>query len=202
MMNSSEDAFIYKKLIDPILRPLHLELRSLIRENQTVLDIACGTGALAFLMSEKASRVVGIDLSNAMIDAANKVKEKKRLGNVDFFQMDAANLEQFHDGEFDVSTVSMAIHQFPQELCPVILIELKRISDEIIIADYAYPFSNSFGGIIARTIERFAGIEHHRNFRSFIDNGGLGPMLKTAGLTKIYESQRKYGIFSVVKCGK
>jgi len=201
-MNPSESSFIYRKLIDPILRPLHLEVSSLIRENQTVIDVACGTGALSFLMAERAGRVVGIDISQAMIDAANEAKGKRGLGNVDFFQMDAANLRRFRDGEFNVSTLSMAMHQFPQELGLGVLKELKRISSEIIIADYACPFPNGFGGSAARIIERFAGREHHRNFRAFIDKGGLGPMLESAGWTRVHESLIIAGIFSMVKCRK
>lgn len=199
-MIPSENTFIYSKLIDPILKPLHLEVHSLIRKNQSVIDVACGTGALSLLMAEKANRVVGIDISQAMIDAADKAREKKGLRNVDFFQMDAANLRHFRDGEFDVSTLSMAAHQFPQGLGLGVLKELKRISGEIIIADYAFPFPNGFGGSAARIIERFAGREHHRNFRSFIDSGGLKPMLESAGLTKVYESMQIAGVFSVVKC--
>ncbi len=201
-MSFDESAFIYKTLIDPILRPLHLGVMSLIKKNQSVIDIACGTGALSFLMAEKAIRVVGIDLSQSMINNALIIKEKRSIGNADFFRMDATRLEQFHDGEFDVSTISMAIHQFPRELRLAVLRELKRISREIIIADYAYPFSHGFSGMTARAIERFAGREHHRNFRSFIDNGGLSPLLESAGLTKVYESERKFGIFSVVKCSR
>ncbi len=201
-MIPSDSAFIYRRLIDPILRPLHLEVRSLIRKNQSVIDIACGTGALVFLMAEKASRVVGIDLSQPMVDAALRTTQKKRLGNVGFFQMDAAELRQFHDDEFDVSTLSMAIHQFPQDLGLAVLIELKRISNEIIIADYAYPFSHGLSGMTARVIERFAGKEHHRNFRAYIKNGGLLPLLKAAGLTRVYESERKSGIFSVIRCSR
>jgi len=51
---------------------------------KTVLDIGCGTGQLSCLLSLKASRVVGVDFSEASIKKADELKQRLKLKNVEF----------------------------------------------------------------------------------------------------------------------
>lgn len=76
-----------------------------------VLEYGCGTGSLAFDLSEVESRnVVGIDISPVAIETARA--EAARLGsptNLKFEQMDAENL-QFPDEGFDLICGSGILH--------------------------------------------------------------------------------------------
>ena len=74
-----------------------------------VIDIACGKGTSAvYLARTYGCEVVGIDISESLVDEANALKHKKRLdGRVSFRVGDALDLP-FEDGEFDVA-VSQAM---------------------------------------------------------------------------------------------
>jgi len=110
-----------------------------IDEGETVIDIACGTGAQVFEMITKAKYAVGIDLSESMMKVAQKEKEKRNWANVDFLIADATKLVRFKQSEFDVATMSLALHQFPPELYSPILTEMKRVAKRLVLVDYAVP---------------------------------------------------------------
>lgn len=77
-----------------------------------VLDVATGTGDLAFAMANGgASGVVGLDFSEEMIAAARK-KAAKRGGKVEFVVGDAMDLP-YPDGTFDACTVSFGLRNMP-----------------------------------------------------------------------------------------
>ena len=114
-------------------RKIHDRSLPLISPDSNVLDVACGTGALVFKLRTKAKKVTGIDLNEEMINTAIKTQEKQNITNVDFQVMDATDLSIFKDNEFDQATISMAIHQFDPETARRVLLELKRVSKEIMI---------------------------------------------------------------------
>lgn len=72
-------------------------------ENQSILDLGCGTGTLTSQLVPFASRVVGIDSSSSMIDTA-----KKQYENIEFLVGDALNLP--FEREFDVVFSNAVFH--------------------------------------------------------------------------------------------
>ena len=74
-----------------------------------MIDIACGKGSTAALLAKKyGCSVVGVDLSEPLLNEARASIERKGLSNrVSFRLADATNLP-FKDGEFDVA-VSQAM---------------------------------------------------------------------------------------------
>ena len=54
-------------------------------KNASVLDIGCGTGIWTLGLSEKVRRIVGIDMSETMIEFANLNKEKIKAENAEFY---------------------------------------------------------------------------------------------------------------------
>lgn len=76
------------------------------------LDVACGTGDVAFAIHEAGARdVVGLDFSPVMIEAA-EAKARKRDSPVDFIVGDAMALP-FADDTFDACTVSFGLRNMP-----------------------------------------------------------------------------------------
>jgi ubiquinone/menaquinone biosynthesis C-methylase UbiE len=94
------------------------ELLALARlaPGERVLDVACGTG-LVTLDAARAvgarGRVLGVDISGQMVDAARRHAECQRLFNVGFERMDAEQLD-LPDDSFDVVLCSLGLMYAPE----------------------------------------------------------------------------------------
>jgi len=187
----------YRVLIDPLLNGLRKSIRSQILKGSSCLDIACGTGSLAFGLMDHCQSVTGIDLDEPKIMEAQRIVETKGLDHLSFRVMDATDLSEFEDGQFDYVTMAMAIHQFDPELRKKVLSEAIRVSKKLIVADYAYPLPSSPSGWMARFIESVAGEEHSRNFKHYDANDGMAPILTSMGLSYELAEKRGAGVFAV-----
>ncbi len=74
-------------------------LRETFNSNMRILDVGTGTGFLALILAELGHEVVGLDISDGMIELAKKKAEKKGL-KIQFKLGDAENLP-FKDNSFD-----------------------------------------------------------------------------------------------------
>jgi ubiquinone/menaquinone biosynthesis C-methylase UbiE len=91
-----------------------LELASPAAGEQ-VLDIACGTGLVSLEAARAVGpggRVLGIDLSERMIDAAERRARDLSLSNCSFSRMDAETLA-LPDGSFDVVLCALGLMYMP-----------------------------------------------------------------------------------------
>ncbi len=79
----------------------------LIEKNRIIADLGCGTGGLLEQMYAQASRVIGIDSSDAMIAVA-----RKRFAGKERAEFRIGELEHLpvRDGEADVVIISMVLH--------------------------------------------------------------------------------------------
>lgn len=81
-----------------------------VREGDRVLDVATGTGDLAFLFKKKTGeygQVVGLDLTPDMIEVGRKKAEKRHI-EIDWCVGDAMDMK-FKDNLFDISAVGFGI---------------------------------------------------------------------------------------------
>ena len=88
-----------------------------LKENHSILDVACGTGHIIYLLSEKANKekvknikLSGIDISSEMIKKAkSKFKNQKniklKIGNVESLP--------YKESSFDYIITTDAFHHFP-----------------------------------------------------------------------------------------
>ena len=89
-----------------------------------VLDAACGTGAVAVELSQKAQNVVCLDLSTKMLKQTHAKAKKYEIDNLYFKTCDICRLP-FKDACFDVTIAANVLHLIdePQtvvrELCRV-----------------------------------------------------------------------------------
>lgn len=91
------------------------------------LDIATASGSLALALADKVGRegkVVAVDLSQSMLDYAERKARARRLRNIEWKVMNAQKLE-FEDNTFDVVACSLAIFYFPD--IPGALSEMLRV---------------------------------------------------------------------------
>lgn len=79
------------------------------KKGMKVLDVGCGTGIFSIKLAKLGCRVVGIDISDKMLE---KAKEKAMVENLDieFLKMDACKLD-FADETFDAA-ISVAVLEF------------------------------------------------------------------------------------------
>jgi len=142
----------YERFIDPQTQELRDGISECIPKGSSVIDFGCGTGALAFSLSEKCEKIVGVDFSPKMIKHACKNKEKKNCSNVDFIEADASDLSQFDDQEFDVLRIGASLRGRPttsiqisgsgqgrtqQEAIETTLLNMKRL--QTVIATGSLP---------------------------------------------------------------
>jgi 2-polyprenyl-3-methyl-5-hydroxy-6-metoxy-1,4-benzoquinol methylase len=198
-MHFSLSGFIYQKLIDPLLSSIRQSISMMVNPEDTVIDIACGTGSLSVELSKHARHVTGIDLSDGMIVIAKRTANKLNICNISFEVMDAGSLCIFPDGKFDVAVTTMSMHQFDPALAIKVLREMKRVARRVIIADYNCPMSHGAGASLALGIERFAGGEHYRNFRTYMQRGGIKELTAESGLWITTTEVRGNGIFVVAQ---
>lgn len=103
----------YEPLWRGQLAPAQQELlaRARLSRGERVLDVACGTGLVAFAAAEavgSSGRVVGVDLSGRMVDAARERAAEHGLSHARFARMDAERLA-LPDGAFDVALCSLGL---------------------------------------------------------------------------------------------
>jgi len=84
--------------IDPLLEEVNLNA------GERVLDVGTGPGLVAARAVERGASVVGVDISDAMLDEARQL-----LPGIDFHQGSAENLP-FEDEQFDVVVGNFVLH--------------------------------------------------------------------------------------------
>lgn len=116
-----------------------------------IMDIGCGTGTTALLLSEKVmdeGRVIGIDLSLRMLQIA---REKTGDGRVFLFRGNAEEVP-CPDGTFDFVTVFFVLHEMIKEGRQNALREIHRIlrpEGKALICDYHLP-DNGLGRLLLK----------------------------------------------------
>ncbi|MDF1558004.1 MAG: methyltransferase domain-containing protein [ANME-2 cluster archaeon] len=91
-----------------------VELLDLIGD-ETVLDVATGTGYLAMALSPHVKRVIGIDITPRMLELAVQAAREEGLGNIENLVGDVEHLP-FCEPEFDVVSARFSFHHFPAPL--------------------------------------------------------------------------------------
>lgn len=114
---------------------------------KSVIDIATGTGDLAISISSlaKDTKVIGVDISDNMLEIARIKVHKRKLGNrIKLIQGNAENL-LFDNKSFDVATIAFGIRNF-QEIDRSLL-ECHRILKEggsLYIMEFSTPRNKVF----------------------------------------------------------
>lgn len=95
---------------------------------EQVLDVACGTGLIALEAAKVVGArggVLGVDLSQAMVDAAaRRAQQQRPAGKAVFTRMDAAHLS-LPDGQFDIVLCSLGLMYLPEPA--LALREMRRV---------------------------------------------------------------------------
>ncbi|HKK32744.1 MAG TPA: methyltransferase domain-containing protein [Desulfomicrobiaceae bacterium] len=174
---------VYDRVLDPFLKPVQERIVSLSRERgvRQCVDLCCGTGALACRLGRAGVSCLGVDLSRDMLVQA----EQKHCSGVRFLRSDAAD-SGLAEESFELATICFALHEKPEPLRHSILAEALRLlvpGGLLVVVDYSGPGRGWWPvRTLAATVERVAGPQHYRNFREYMDRGGLGVLLRQCNI--------------------
>jgi demethylmenaquinone methyltransferase/2-methoxy-6-polyprenyl-1,4-benzoquinol methylase len=116
------------------------QLRSI--DPKLILDVATGTGDMAILSSKmlKAEKIIGIDISEGMLDIGKKKVEKLGLQqHVELLKGDSETIS-FSNNSFDAVTVAFGVRNF-QDL-ELGLHEIKRVlktGGKLVVLEFTKP---------------------------------------------------------------
>ena len=194
-------AKIYDPLLSPFIRPIRNRVIKLVKQHhyRSILDVCCGTGDQLKLLKKHGFDGEGIDISEAMLGVARNGKIKADCKHQDATEM------YYGDTKFELAMTAFSLHEKPHDTARKIIEEMVRITTEggdILIVDYELSEKTStLSKKLIYLIEWFAGGEHFRNFKSYIDQGGLPALLSGTTLTEV---QRYYfgqnGIVLILFC--
>jgi len=195
----------YCGLIDPLLRPIRGRIVKLCTSlgGQSALDIASGTGAQCRWLGRAGIHATGIDLAQAMVDAAAAIGGQ----NTTFIQGSALDLP-FEDESFDLCLLVLALHEHSEGERSTMLREAKRVlrvSGHLVIADYQEPnrlrrLHPAWQAI--RAIEYSAGDEHRNGFRDYVSRGSLRGLAARYALEPIASVQSHFRAIETVAIRK
>jgi len=144
------------RLIDRHLLPTYREVLAELNvpPEDTVLDLATGTGTLALAFAERSHRVTGIDFAERLLARA-----RRRLPDADLRHMDLAELPSLPGGSWDGVAMAYLLHGVPPSFRRFVLCQAARLSRRwILVFDYPGP-----GPFYVRVIERIEG-PHYPGF--------------------------------------
>jgi len=165
-MNMNKERFNVFQVIAPIYgyfyhmqkRNYQLGLKQLFTQLDfstinTLVDIGCGTGALASVLSQMGFQVTGIDSSSGML---SKGKQKKENQKIRFILGNIIERLPFEDKSFDASFASFVAHGFSLEDRKIMYTEMSRISKKyLILLDY-----NKNRTVLTDIAERLEGSDY------------------------------------------
>ncbi|BCS87633.1 methyltransferase domain-containing protein [Pseudodesulfovibrio sediminis] len=158
---------------------------------EEVLDIATGTGTVALALAEEANaecRIMGIDITQSMLDAARRNVDASGMGDIFDFQQASAEELPFTDSSYDVATSSLALHHTN---VPAVLKECHRVlrpGGRVVIADVtANKTWRSPIGVIYRLMDQIymLGTESNDLFCQFHTREEWMEIMRNAGFANI-----------------
>lgn len=194
------DGAWYARFIDPLTGGgFGGPMRRLVPKGSTVIDIACGTGALAMKLASHCRRVVGVDRSSKMIAFAERRRRARGCGNVAFRHGCVSVLAETVHERFDYAVLAQVLHGLPPALRQQALAAARHLAERLIVADFTAPRPRNFFGKTIGGLEYLEGRESFVNYRDWMAGGGLEAFLAANDLE--IEAERVYttGLGKIVR---
>jgi demethylmenaquinone methyltransferase/2-methoxy-6-polyprenyl-1,4-benzoquinol methylase len=179
--------------------------------NLSIIDIACGTGDLAFeaLRQRPNAELTGVDLTQPMLDLFKKKAEEKRLSII----IEKGDVEelQFPDNAFDGATIGFGTRNFTN--LPVAFREIYRVLKPggvfvnlELAKPRAFPMKQLYNFYFNRLLPLVGTIFSGHNsaykylpdsLRAFPDLEALAKIIEEAGFHEVHWETRTGGIVAI-----
>ncbi|MHC1737182.1 MAG: class I SAM-dependent methyltransferase [Ignavibacteriaceae bacterium] len=185
------DGWFYEKFIAPNQDQMFKEIIELMEPGKKIIDIGCGTGRFSFLAADKASYILGVDLSKSNIERARLNLLKKSNPKIHFEQGSIGGGEKKNERKYDYAVTTYVLHEIPEKERLKLLKDAGEIAQRIIIGDYLIPQPRGMIAFINEAVEFFAGRDHYMNYKDYTKKGGLLKLAKEAGMEILFENKNK-----------
>jgi len=108
-----------------------------IEPGQDVLELGCGTGTLAAMMTDGGASVLGIDVNNAMLTEA-----QKNAPDAEFGHLSAVELETLGHERFDRIVATLSLSELTDDELGIVLRDAAKVlrpGGRLVIADEVEP---------------------------------------------------------------
>ena len=137
-----------------------IKVAEFIDETDSVLECACGTGAITEEIAKKAQMVLATDFAEGMLKRASK--KCRKYSNVSFRQEDITDIKSA-DNSFDKVVAGNVIHLLPEpEKALNELLRVVKPGGKVIIPTYINMLKKSSG--IAVSVIKKMGADFKRQF--------------------------------------
>ena len=174
---------------EPVLSWIVRAVESSVHER--VLDLACGPGIVAEVITQHVRRVVGVDITPAMIRLASERLAKAHLTN-GVFAVSSAETLPFEENEFDQILTRLSFHHFTD--VAAVLAEVRRMlrpRGRLIVADVVSS-EDADEAALHNSLERLRDPTHVRMFAP----SELIEIIRAAGFSvvsdEMWEQQRAF----------
>jgi len=181
------DGWFYDRWIAPNQDNLFAQIKTLLPPDSNVLDVGCGTGRLAFALADKCPTVLGIDLSKRNVERAQLHLSRSPVEGVTFGHISVREILSEGREHFDYAVMTYVLHEVAAEYRATLLDEVVRVADRVVIGDYLVPAPGGFSSVLNTVVERAAGRDHYRNFRSYVARGGIAGLVASSNLEVLQE---------------
>jgi len=191
------------------IRSLHFS------DHDKVLDVATGTGDVAFAIKKKYNcNVTGLDLSVNMLEIAKKKSQKLNIEDINFIEGDAEYLP-FEDSIFDKVVISYGLRNLGD--CKKGLEEFYRVlkpNSKVGVLEFLHPkstimaklFKFYFNNILPRVASLFSNSKAYRYLPESVENfmtpEELKNLLEEVGFKDVSSKNLSFGITTIVNAKK
>jgi demethylmenaquinone methyltransferase / 2-methoxy-6-polyprenyl-1,4-benzoquinol methylase len=183
---------------------------------QIILDVATGTADVAIMMTKylHPKKIIGIDISQSMLELGRKKIAKLRLNNVIELETGDSEAINLSNDTFDAVTVAFGVRNF--ENLEKGLSEIRRVlkqNGKIVVLEFSKPkklflrrlynfymrmAAKGVGKWVAKNGEAYEYLQESVN--AFPEGKDFADILKRTGYTNIYFKKLSLGICTIY-CG-
>ncbi|WP_432713498.1 bifunctional demethylmenaquinone methyltransferase/2-methoxy-6-polyprenyl-1,4-benzoquinol methylase UbiE [Pedobacter sp.] len=187
------------------------ELKAL--KPRVMLDVATGTGDFAFeaIKILKPEKIIGVDISEGMLNMARKKIEERNLGGVFTVQKGDSEKLQFSDNQFDAITVAFGVRNYEnlqkglsdmfRVLKPggkIVILEFSKPKQFPVKQGYNFYFQHIlpvFGKMFSKDSRAYTYLPE--SVAAFPDGPAFTSLMKTVGFKTTKHVSLTFGICSI-----